>query len=142
MFSCKVNIFRNTFPPSFPSFPVPVLMHCRMQRQPLLVPLVSFTSNRIRSLRALVFSSFFQSSMETTSFSPSIDSTDASIGPPLSRERRSCAPPPLLKPSRGESAKEFGFGRAEFGRDSLLGDGTAVRPALVLAAQVARILAA
>ncbi|XP_020675479.1 uncharacterized protein LOC110094554 [Dendrobium catenatum] len=94
-------------------------MHCRMQRQPLLVPLVSFTSNRIRSLRTLVFFSFFHSSMETTSFSPSIDSTDASSAAPGKEILRTSSASEAI--GEGESAKEFGFGRSEFGRDSLVG---------------------
>ncbi|PKU71022.1 hypothetical protein MA16_Dca018640 [Dendrobium catenatum] len=90
-----------------------------MQRQPLLVPLVSFTSNRIRSLRTLVFFSFFHSSMETTSFSPSIDSTDASSAAPGKEILRTSSASEAI--GEGESAKEFGFGRSEFGRDSLVG---------------------
>ncbi|KAL0904688.1 hypothetical protein M5K25_026822 [Dendrobium thyrsiflorum] len=92
-----------------------------MQRQLLLAPWVSFTSNRIRSLRTLVFFSFFHSSMETTSFSASIDSTDASSAaadPGKEILRTSSASEAI---GEGESVKEFGFEREEFGRDSLVG---------------------
>lgn len=91
------------------------------QQQPLISSLFSSSSRRSRSLRFLAFFSFLPSSMET--LNPALSSpTDASSAASPDLEERIPINSSVPDASgEGESEKESGFERAEFGQEALAG---------------------